>query len=290
MPFARWWMGRSVDVQIDIPARIASVNLTVVTASGNIDVSGVRGAVSVRTASGDIDLREVSAELRIDAASGDIRLGRIQGALQAQSASGDLTADDSRLERFRFRSASGDLALRDVALAPGVHRIDTASGDIDLALRPVGDNGAIGVAMTTMSGDARIGPGVTRLRGGDNAGGNGYGTVIRVRTMSGDLAARASARPMSSMTAGDRMAAADDRDMAAGDRVMAAAERISERSTEDVVSLAPKPPAPPSAPAPVTGRDAERLAILRSLEKGEISIEDATLRLDAVDAQPSAGG
>ncbi|HEX5500914.1 MAG TPA: DUF4097 family beta strand repeat-containing protein, partial [Thermomicrobiales bacterium] len=193
LPFARWWMGRTVDIRLEIPSRLPSVNLTVVTASGEIDISGVRGSVSVRTASGDIELRDAQADLRIDAASGDIRLGAVRGTLQAQTASGDLTANAAHLDRLTFRSASGDLRLRGAALARGEHRIDTASGDIDLDLEA--DEGGIGVAMTTMSGDARIGPGITRLRGKDNAGANGAPTVIRVRTMSGDVSARASARP-----------------------------------------------------------------------------------------------
>jgi Putative adhesin len=283
LPFARWWMGRTVDIRIEIPTRIPSVNLTVVTASGEIDIAGVRGAVSVRTASGDIMVMDAQADLRIDAASGDIRLGSVRGALQAQTASGDLVAQAARLDRLAFRSASGDLNLRGVTLARGEHQIDTASGDIDLTLETEEADGApIGVAMTTMSGEARIGPGVIRLRGKDNAATNGVGTIIRVRTMSGDFAARAVAL---SATAGDRVAAAGDRVMAEGDRVMAAAERMSQPSAPDVVQ-----PAAPEPPAPVSGRDAERLAILRSLEKGDISIEEATLRLDAVDAPLSSGG
>src|SRR5690349_8890004 len=117
LPFARWWMGRTVDIRIEIPTRIPSVNLTVVTASGEIDIAGVRGSISVRTASGDIALLDAQADLRIDAASGDIRLGSVQGALQAQTASGDLVAHAARLDRLTFRSASGDLALRGVTLA-----------------------------------------------------------------------------------------------------------------------------------------------------------------------------
>ncbi|HEU5430954.1 MAG TPA: DUF4097 family beta strand repeat-containing protein [Thermomicrobiales bacterium] len=275
LPFARWWLGRSVDIRIDIPAQIPAVNLTVVTASGDIDVAGVRGSISARAASGNISLRDAQADLRIDSASGDIRLGSVRGALQAQTASGDLVAEVVRFDRFTFRSASGDLRLGSASLAPGEHRIDTASGDVDLSLETEEGAPAIGVAMTTMSGDARIGPGVTRLRGKDNTAA-GFGTIIRVRTMSGDFAARAAARPTSPATVGDRLASRD-------------VERASERFAEAAAGPTPEPPAPPPAPAPISGRDAERLAILRSLERGEISIDEATLRLDAVDASPTSG-
>ncbi|HEU0115136.1 MAG TPA: DUF4097 family beta strand repeat-containing protein [Thermomicrobiales bacterium] len=301
LPFARWWLGRTVDIRIEIPLRAPSVNLTVVTASGEIDIAGVRGSVSIRTASGNIELRDAQADLRIDAASGDVRLGSVRGALHAQTASGNLVAQAARLERFTFRSASGDLALHGVTLARGEHQIDTASGDVALELETdEGDASPIGVAMTTMSGDVRIGPGVVRLRGKDNAAGNGAGTIVRVRTMSGDLSARAVARPAGATAAGDRVKNAGDRVAATGDRIMAAGDRIMAAGERAVASpeAAPdrpandtiEPPAPPPAPAPMSGRDAERLAILRSLEKGEISVDEATLRLDAVDAPPTPGG
>src|SRR4051794_33131181 len=68
------------------------------TASGNINVSGVNGRVSVRTASGDVKADGINGEVDASTASGEVQVRNVAGIVSARSASGDVDAEISTLE------------------------------------------------------------------------------------------------------------------------------------------------------------------------------------------------
>jgi hypothetical protein len=85
------------------------------TASGDINVSGIRGQVRVSTASGDVEVKDVAGEVN------------------ARSASGDVDVEISSLEGtgdMKFASASGDVHVRLPASLDADVRMSTVSGTV----------------------------------------------------------------------------------------------------------------------------------------------------------------
>jgi hypothetical protein len=89
---------------------------------------------AIQTASGDIELSGLDGEITLTAASGNIKLSSVGGPVTASTGSGDLTASDCTSASLQLRSASGDM---DVSISPPPSasvRIDTASGDLVLRI------------------------------------------------------------------------------------------------------------------------------------------------------------
>ncbi len=100
--------GLSVDFEITLPE---AVPVEIKGTSGDIQISGAKGAN------------------RINAASGDITLTKIHGSLEIDTASGDVTLSDSELSMLTLENKSGDVKLTNVH---GAITIRTASGDVKL--------------------------------------------------------------------------------------------------------------------------------------------------------------
>jgi len=98
--------------------------------------------ISVMTASGDIELSDILTDTRISTASGDINAENIKGALKVDMASGDLEAED--IGSIVINSTSGDIFI---SKGGGDAVISVTSGDVDL------DDIAGDLAVTCLSGD-----------------------------------------------------------------------------------------------------------------------------------------
>ncbi|MDP2479605.1 MAG: DUF4097 family beta strand repeat-containing protein [Candidatus Palauibacterales bacterium] len=125
------------------------------TGSGDVDVTDARGSLDVETGSGDVTVNGVDGGAKVQTGSGDVRIsGRVGGSLDAQTGSGDVTADDIQGDRLHVRTGSGGIRVgsaraTDVSLhtgsgsvrarlerAPASLRVDTGSGDVQLAVPP----------------------------------------------------------------------------------------------------------------------------------------------------------
>jgi DUF4097 and DUF4098 domain-containing protein YvlB len=96
------------------------------TASGDIRLTGMEGEFELSTASGDIHADRVSGRMTFSTASGDIETGDITGEMELSTASGSVKADRVTLtEESSFSAASGDVSVK---LAKGTeHDIEASS-------------------------------------------------------------------------------------------------------------------------------------------------------------------
>jgi hypothetical protein len=178
-----FFLGRSVvDFVVELPA---ATPLTIEAASGDIDASGLLGAVQVNTASGDVTLSSLSGPVTVQTISGDQRLTDLTGETRINTTSGEVRA--SGLVHLReATSVSGDLRLSGIVTESGT--VKTTSGEVTARFVPTS---AVRVEVTTVSGDIRV-QGLTlgdQQRGRRSLTGVlGAGAgVLRIETTSGDV-------------------------------------------------------------------------------------------------------
>ncbi len=139
------------DIRVEIPRALAegsSVNAK--TASGGIEVSGVRGDLTVATASGSSSIADVKGKVSAHTASGSIRFNQVFGSLEANSASGSIHVNGGEVWTA-LRSVSGSVHLDDVQLKNA--RIVTVSGSVKGNV--IADNAA-DYAFKTVSGSVKL--------------------------------------------------------------------------------------------------------------------------------------
>jgi hypothetical protein len=185
--------------------------------------------------------------------------------------SGDIDLEGQAPIDLALRSVSGDVRVR----VPRLRRLDmtTTSGDLWLDAELGGDGP---FALRSISGDATI------------VGRSGF--RVEAESITGDL---------SSELPGKRESMPGRRVMIVGRPGPTLAFRsvsgdlrvVQPREAAPAMAPnppdAPQPPAPPAAPAPrAADVDAARLDILRELERGDITVAEATERLATLDEVP----
>ena len=255
------------ELVVDVPRRATVV---IEAASGDLDADGLVGDQRYRTASGSVSVRGVSGRLAVEAVSGDVDVvatGTTE--LTVRTVSGDIEVRAATLASVQAASTSGDLRLAGRFAGHGPFSIETVSGDGLLA--PAGD---IQIQMTSVTGDLTSefeGPTVTRGRRSLAIGRSG--PIVTFRSLSGDLHV---VKPVSSSAV--------------------AAEPVAPAAS----GPSPATPVSPTADAAAGSRiaaahDEARLRILRSLERGEIDVDEASRRLEMLDgggpeaASPGSG-
>ena len=132
-----------VTVRVSVPE---GAEVTVMTASADIEVTGPIGAADFTTSSGDVSADDVAGDLTARSASGAVTVGAVDGDVRVQTASGDLRC--SSVEgRAVFTTASGDI---EVGAADGKVEVKATSGDVRLGEL------AHGARVTNVSGDVRV--------------------------------------------------------------------------------------------------------------------------------------
>jgi DUF4097 and DUF4098 domain-containing protein YvlB len=249
--------------------------------SPEIEVEVPHGAtVSVEAASAEIRASDLDGEKRFRTASGELAIARFAGAADVETVSGDIDLDGQAPLDLRMRSISGDLRIR----VPKLKRLDlgTTSGDLWLDAELAGDGP---FAIRTISGDATI---VGRA-----------GFKVEAETITGDLSSELQHKRESSPgrkvlivgrpgpTLAFRSVSGDLQIVQPRD---AAPESIPTPPVPPAPAAAPgapamagvagAPPRPSSeAPERTADIDATRLDILRELERGDITVAEATDRL-----------
>jgi hypothetical protein len=244
--------------------------------------------IAIDIASGWLDAQGLRGEQRYRLVSAETRLRGVAGRIQLNTVSGDATIELADATDLAVKSVSGDIAIRGGRL--DALRVGTTSGDVRVDSPLVGRSGN---TVETLSGDVAL---VATA-----------GMRVEARTVSGDLTSDLPHRSEGRM--GRRTLIVGDGSIELGFRSVSGDLRIHDGSgvavaeaplvpTAPIAPTAPTPPLPPDASAVSTtpspeehGADpaeAERMAILRALEQGELDVPAAMDRLAVLDADTAA--
>jgi hypothetical protein len=124
--FFCFFCSRSVSYRISVPA---GAQADIHTASGEIDVEGLSGAVSLGSVSGDVRAAELSGGLTVTTTSGEVQLRDVAGKLDVGSISGDIKLENGNVEGATVNTTSGEVQLDGVA---GALEVTSVSGDINV--------------------------------------------------------------------------------------------------------------------------------------------------------------
>lgn len=236
-----------IDYEIDVPSE---AEISVRSASGETTVRGIRGPVEVHSVSGDVRIADVRGALRVRTVSGDCEATECAGALEANSVSGDLSFDRCSFPSAGVRTVSGDFEAATQLSSGGPYGVTTVSGDVTLATPSDCE-----VRFQTASGEVSAAEGFDVERASRREyivrRGAADAPLVLVRTVSGDLQL-------------------EHRDV---DAPPAPAGPVG-RAVEE-----------PKAEKPADekkDRRAEALEVLERVARGEIDVEEAARRLDAV--------
>lgn len=178
----------SIDVADHVgPQRVKSV-------SGSIDI--VLGEVEseVGSISGQVEARgrDVSIDASLESVSGDVEVIGFRGDIELETVSGDIELRDARVREGDVESVSGDVDLRMRLAANGELDIETISGDVsiefdgpvDATVRAESHSGGIDDFFGIQAERARkYGPPNRRLRATSGDG----GADVSISTLSGDI-------------------------------------------------------------------------------------------------------
>ena len=262
---------------LEVPS---GARVSVHSASGDVSTRGIAGSQEVRSASGDVQVFAASGEIIVETVSGDAAID-LDGTARVttKSVSGDVRLEGGRIERLAVVTTSGGIRVAS-ALEAGSHSMSTLSGDVLVAA-----GSDIRVIAKTVSGDlssdlphrSEGAPGRRSIVIGNGA------AEIQFKSVSGDL----------------RVVGRDPDDRSFAIPVEAPPHRPEppELPSPPRPTVPPEPPEPPLPPTGGLGAGSEpltaevdeveraRLAILQQLERGEIDVAEATVRLAQLEEQ-----
>lgn len=102
-----WHNNASVEVQVETPA---SLTLHAETADGDLNASGLNGAISLRSSDGHQNVADLSGTLTVQSSDGGVDLRNVAGTLDAHTSDGNLNVS-GRLDSVILRTSDGSLTL-----------------------------------------------------------------------------------------------------------------------------------------------------------------------------------
>jgi hypothetical protein len=264
------------------------------------------GPAVIKTVQGDLSLRDAGGDVQIEMVRGDAKLKRVAGNAAINRVAGDLVGSDLR-GGLAVSSVGGDASLQ-TGLAAGQSYAVKAGGDVILRVEEGGGQFALNsrgdlrvrLPMTNWTGNDRSATGtygdgsaqVTLLANGDllvlpgAAGGAAFDPdVLSEQVESMIESAMSQFESQMSQVQRDleqRFGKFDKQAEKAAERAARSAERAKRRAERAAGSWgfsAGRPPAPPAEPV----TDQERLMILKMVEEGKITADQAAQLLSALE-------
>jgi hypothetical protein len=124
--FFCFFCSRSVSYRISMPA---GAQADIHTASGEIDVQGLSGAVALGSVSGDVRASDLTGGLAVSTTSGEVQLNDVAGKLDVGSISGDIKLENGNVNGATVNTTSGEVELDGVS---GALKVTSVSGDIKI--------------------------------------------------------------------------------------------------------------------------------------------------------------
>jgi lia operon protein LiaG len=134
------------DLRIEVPA---GVDLSVYTAAGEMNASGVDASLHLDLGSGAATVASVRGSVSIDTGSGRVGVSDVDGDLIVDTGSGRVEVDGFNGDRFNIDTGSGRVTARGIS-ASSVS-IDTGSGSVEVL-----DLAAPDVVIDTGSGSVEV--------------------------------------------------------------------------------------------------------------------------------------
>ena len=262
------------------------------------------GTVVVQTVQGDLVLRNAGGEVKIETVRGDTKLKRIAGQVTIGKVAGDSSVQDLGAG-LTMGNVGGDLAL-EVEFRPGQSYVAKAGGDIVLRV----DGGGAQLVLTA-KGDLRARVPLTSWTGNDRSGTGtiGDGSAQVTLMANGDVLVLpgSAGAPFDADQFSDQVESMIESAMGQFESQMARmqrdleqrfgkmdkhaaknaerAKRRAERSAGSWSFSFGRPPFPPTPPPASTQpvSDEERLMILKMVEDGKISVDQAAQLLAALE-------
>lgn len=263
---------------------------------GDIAASGVAGSLTVGGCSGDVAVERVGGRLNLGEVGGDLSASDLGGGAVVAGVSGDVSLSTSLApgKEYRFR-AYGDIAMHIVAEANARVVVEAPEGDIVYNLEmEVEERSPHRLVATVGEGEALLS--LFSSRGHIVMQGPGRGWAVRRAEWEAERASRKAEQDVkrarrkaerAHRRAGEGVARLDV------DRLTRQAERAAQLGIAQAmealekalgrlrgferVGVAEEEGAPPQ------GTDEERLAILKMVERGQITPEEGEMLLDALE-------
>ena len=252
--------GHSAELDVEVPH---GANVTIDTASADIEARDLSGMKRFRTASGEVSLNRLAGPIDVETVSGEIEVdGQAPVELAAKTVSGDVEIRVPVLRKLDLGSTSGDLRVDAELTGQGPFAIRTISGDAVFVGRSgfrVEAESVTGDLSSDLPGKRESMPGRKVLIVGRP------GPTLAFRSVSGDFHVTQPRDAAPQQVEGATMPSAD------------------QSLPEHRVPPAPPAPIAPPSPADASETEAARMEVLRELERGDISVSEATDKLGRLD-------
>ena len=277
----------SLSLRVDrgLSIGIGSVAFAAGRRAPDLDIEAPFGTtIVVETASGDVTVDGLTGDQRYRTASGDLVLRDVCGRLTIDAVSGDVDVVVSGAGIVGVRTVSGDLSIRgEQALSSA--KLATTSGEVRLEGRFVGPGP---YSIETVSGDTVVSP--------------TGGLRVEVKTVTGDVRSEVEStseggRGSRTIVVGGGGPSLAIRSISGDIRVVGHA--AAQRAIALMAPTPPEPPVPPEPPIPPQAPPARdraeaivpdsSMTVLQALERGEIDVAEASRRLAALDSVDDAG-
>lgn len=244
--------------------------------------------LTVRTASGDLDVRDIAGRVSVQTMSGDLQARGLRGMVRVSSVSGDVILSHSRLLGLSADTVSGDLVIEASLDAEGDYHVRSVSGDLVLAIP---EAQGLNILSSTLSGGFHSDlPHEVDRRGWGKleARVNGGGPLLRVHTASGDIRVRPvrheGAAPQQEAPPEESPFAAYARSTRPLGHDLVEEAVAEEHSEEQPPETEPFTLDPEESDADENlSPAARRMAILRAIEEGRLTVAEGLARLRALD-------